>query len=127
MASTSVIHRFEVPVDDRWHFLDLPRGIQHVATRRRDVVEVWAYTRQASDQPFLRQFRVYGTGQPMPPATTHIATAIAPGGDLVWHLIENHCPHESMVFDTAERPEVCPVCGASMTVTDDGKWIPTSA
>jgi hypothetical protein len=88
-----VIHRYEIPVDDQWHYLNLPRGLQHVACRRSATVEVWAYAASPGDAPSWRQFRVYGTGHPMPIASVHIATAIRPGGDLVWHLIENACTH----------------------------------
>lgn len=77
--------RYEVPVDDRDHWLDLPGPIVHVATRRPDVVELWAST---IGTPATRRFRVYGTGHEVPLAAAHVATAIVPGGALVWHLME---------------------------------------
>lgn len=89
MADRRVL-RYEIPVDDQWHVLDLPRGpIVHVASRRPDVVEFWAI--DAADGITLppRAFRVFGTGQPLPPAAgKHIGTAITAGGALVWHLME---------------------------------------
>lgn len=77
--------RYEIPVDDCWHRL-LPSGpILHVATRRPDVVEVWA----ASGQPdIVRELRVFGTGQPIPDGAIYVGTAIVPGGAFVWHLME---------------------------------------
>lgn len=78
--------RHEVPVDDRWHALQLSGPIVHVATRNPRVVEVWAIdTGEASS---LRGFRAFGTGQPLPPDVAHVGTAITPGGQLVWHLFE---------------------------------------
>lgn len=80
------IYRHEVPVDDRWHPLQLSGEILHVGCRNMHVVEVWA--RHTDDPVVTRSFRVYGTGQPLPPDIQHIGTAIAPGGQLVWHLME---------------------------------------
>ena len=91
------IHRYEVPVDDQWHRLQLGGDPVHVATRRGDVVEVWAW----SDPHVIdRWFRVYATGEPIPGPNTpgepgqadqcvrHRGTAITPDGRLVWHLLE---------------------------------------
>ena len=80
------IYRYEVPVDDRWHPLQLSGRIVHVGCRNMHAVEVWAL---ATDSPTVtRSVRVYGTGQPLPPDVQHRGTAIAPGGQLVRHLIE---------------------------------------
>lgn len=68
------IHRYEVPVDDRWHPLQLSGDILHVDCRNMHVVELWAM--HTGDPKSTRSFRVYGT-------------AIAPGGQLVWHLFES--------------------------------------
>lgn len=38
-----VIHRYEIPVDDQVHQITIGHGLLHVAARRRDVVEVWAF------------------------------------------------------------------------------------
>ncbi|MDX3520714.1 hypothetical protein [Streptomyces scabiei] len=70
------VYRYEVPVDDRWHPLQLSGRILHVGCRNPRAVEVWALH---TDQPTeIRGFRVYGTGHPL-----------APGGQLVWHLFES--------------------------------------
>jgi len=80
------IWRHEVPVDDRWHPLQLSGEILHVDCRNVHVVEVWA---RHTDRPqTTRSFRVYGTGQPLPDNLEHVGTALAPGGQLVWHLME---------------------------------------
>lgn len=49
-------------------------------------VEVWALHTDSPTE--TRTIRVYGTGQPLPDDAVHCGTAIAPGGQLVWHLIE---------------------------------------
>lgn len=78
--------RFEIPVDERWHALQLGGPIVHVGVRTPDVVQLWAIDTGAPS--VLRSFRVFGTGQPLPPRVQHIGTAIAAGGQLVWHLFE---------------------------------------
>lgn len=84
------IFRYEVPVDDRWHPLDVPDPCQivQVGCRRRDVVEFWAIS-VGSTWP--RQFRVVGTGQPFDlNEDVYKGTAVVPEGDLVWHLTERY-------------------------------------
>lgn len=81
------IYRYEIPVDDGWHPLQLSGRILHVACRSMGVVEVWALH---TDEPAItRSFRVYGTGQPLPPGIDYVGTALTPGGQLVWHLFES--------------------------------------
>lgn len=84
MADT--IWRYEIPVDDRWHPLQLSGEILHVDCRNMHAVEVWA--RHTDGPQTIRSFRVYGTGQSMPDNLEHVGTALAPGGQLVWHLME---------------------------------------
>ncbi len=81
------IFRYEVPVDDQWHVLELRGDVVHVAARRPDVVEVWAEHRHDSTRKLTRRFRVYGTGQPDVEGM-HVGTAVAADGRLVWHLRE---------------------------------------
>lgn len=83
------IYRYEIPVDDRWHDLELTGEILHVATRHRDIVEIWAIS--GTTPPTSRRFRVYGTGQQLPDKPfTWRGTAFADHGTLVWHLIETN-------------------------------------
>lgn len=80
-----MIYRYEVPVDDEWHTVTGCGPVLYVACRRTPVVEFWA---MPTPEPHVRSFRVYGTGHPIDVPTTHVGTAIAPGGSLVWHLME---------------------------------------
>lgn len=82
------IYRYEVPVDDQWHPLSLAGIVRHVATRRPDVVEVWANHCGEEYERVDKEFRVYGTGQEWPENCRYVGTALAPGGQLVWHLME---------------------------------------
>lgn len=84
------IFRHEVPVDDRAHVFELHGDPLAVACRRTNTVEFWAL--HDDDGPGLKRwFRVAGTGQPVEPRRgrrLHWGTAVAPGGQLVWHLVE---------------------------------------
>lgn len=83
---TTRIYRYEVPVDDQWHTITCGPPL-HVACRRHDVVEFWAYPLGEGADKFVdeQRFRVYGTGHPIPDEVIHVGTALTPGG-LVWHL-----------------------------------------
>jgi hypothetical protein len=83
------IHRYEIPVDNQWHTLFLSGDLLHVAARRSDTVELWAFSDGSTGSTCT--FRVFGTGQPLPDDATiaYRGTALAPGG-LVWHLMELH-------------------------------------
>lgn len=89
--------RYEVPVDDQWHMIEVPAmaALQNVNSRRPDVVEFWAEQWEPLPGEELattkRTFRVYGTGHPYSPhEVMYQGTAVAPGGALVWHLFERH-------------------------------------
>lgn len=81
------IFRFEVPVDDQWHPIKLTGSPISVGCRDPRVVEFWAIEADPVHS-ITRQFRVVGTGQPLPEACQFWGTAVAPGGALVWHLVE---------------------------------------
>lgn len=86
MPATAQIFRYEVPVDSDWQTVRLPGPIVHVATRRPDVVEVWATTHGfgAYDVDLM----VVGTGHKyVATDVEHVGTAVVPGGAYVWHLI----------------------------------------
>ncbi len=87
------ILRYEVPVDDDWHKLQLFGDIVHVDARTPYTVEVWAWHHGPSMLPVNRDFRVFATGQPITTPRNlgylhHRGTVIVAGGRLVWHLIE---------------------------------------
>ena len=52
----------------------------------RSAVELWVM--DTPEPKPTRSFRVYGTGQQLPPDIEHVGTALTPGGQLVWHLFE---------------------------------------
>jgi len=86
-VTAATVYRYTVPVDDRWHTLDLTGPIVHVDCRRPDLVEVWALAGAEPERP--RTLRVFGTGHPLPDDVTYVGTALAAGGALVWHLFES--------------------------------------
>ena len=84
------IFRYEVPVDDQPHSFSLNAGPFAVGCRQADRVEFWAiHDDDPETDPDERTFVVVGTGHLLPPGvrTVH-GTAVAPGGSLVWHLVE---------------------------------------
>lgn len=84
---SAVIYRYEVPVDDQWHVLELSGAVLHVDCRQADIVEVWALHNEGPE--LGREFRAFGTGQPLPDERLkHVGTALAAGGRLVWHVME---------------------------------------
>lgn len=66
-VAKDVIHRTELPIDDRPHGIDLTGDILHAAVRRFGSVDVWYVARQDSQQHMRRSFQIVGTGQPFPP------------------------------------------------------------
>lgn len=88
-AEGTRIFRYEVPVDDQWHMHHCFTPL-FVGARRLDVVEFWAVEWPGAK----RQFRVIGTGHATPEeGMEYRGTVIAPGGLLVWHLMERHPGH----------------------------------
>lgn len=80
----SRILRYEVPVDGQWHTITGASRPVHVGCRQVDTVEFWAW-----DRPDVGpvEYCVFGTGQPVEEPCAHMGTTIAPGGQLVWHLV----------------------------------------
>lgn len=79
------VFRYEVPVDDRWHDIELSGPILHVDCRDPRIVEFWALCTTNGAPARTVSFTVVGTGH-LQPDGYHVGTAIAPGGQLVWHL-----------------------------------------
>lgn len=87
------ILRHEVPVDDEWHKIGVSGEIYpFVNASFPHIVEFW--TLESNGPVVIRNFRVVGTGQPLPFSNertyNHIGTAIFKNevGRLVWHLFE---------------------------------------
>ena len=126
-----VIHRYELPIDDRPHGIDLTGNILHAAVRRHGYVDIWYFARPASIQPMRRSFQIVGTGQPLPIwLATHHKTAITPDGQLVWHVLENHCQHQNVIDvsemkDPPDRPMgLCVDCDSHLRGNREGIWTP---
>lgn len=82
------ILREEIPVDDEVYTRVLSGPIVHVATRRHHFVEFW-WLSDPEAESRARHFFVVGTGHPIERENAeHVGTAIGPGGQLVWHLME---------------------------------------
>lgn len=96
--------RYEVPVDDAWHRIEVVGDVARVGCRRAEVVEFWAVPgvqqhlttdgtgrilnerfENVPTAPRAREFRVFGTGQPIE-GGLYVGTTYEPGGGLVWHL-----------------------------------------
>jgi hypothetical protein len=128
----AVIHRIELPVDDRPHGIDLTGDLLHAAVRRPGVVDVWYMARRDPHvQPMRRSFQIVATGQPLPIwLARHHHTAISPDGQLVWHVLENHCGHQrvldvSEMKDPPERPiGICDLCNTHLVGDGQGVWTP---
>lgn len=80
------VFRYEVPVDDQWHAIRCTQPLK-VECREVDTVEFWAFSTDVRSLP-VRRFRVFGTGQAIEDEVDYVGTAVAPGGSLVWHLME---------------------------------------
>ncbi|WP_455770902.1 DUF7352 domain-containing protein [Streptomyces chartreusis] len=129
MTAPDVIHRAELPLDDRPHSIDLTGDILHAAVRRPGHVDVWYRARREDQQHMRRSFQVVGTGQPLPPALDrHHRTAVSPDGQLVWHVLEIHCPHPLPAPEDLSPPGPvgtdCPACGVSLHGKPGSGWIP---
>jgi len=127
----SVIRRAELPIDDRPHGLDLTQVILYAAVRRPGTVDVWFKSRPEGMPHMRRSFQIVGTGQPIPRhLDLHHAPAVSPDGTLVWHVLENHCPHQN-VIDTCQMGDqpgcgtgICHDCHATLQGDGCDGWIP---
>ncbi|MEW2402190.1 hypothetical protein [Streptomyces sp. NPDC046862] len=132
MPLPAVIHRAELPIDDHPHGIDLTGDLLGAAVRRPGAVDVWYWARRDQTVPHMRRsFQIVATGQPVPPHLgTHHATAVTGDGMLVWHVLENHCPHPDvievrMMEDPAHRvPGICDFCHVDLIGDGQGEWTP---
>lgn len=91
MNQSRTMRRYEVPVDDCQHDIELSwrprdRRVLHVATvGSRHVVEFWAehYPEAAQER---HAFQVFGTGHPIPDDAQWVDTCPRTPDGLVWHL-----------------------------------------
>jgi hypothetical protein len=122
-----VIHRAELPIDDRPHGIHLTRDILHAAVRRPGHVDVWYYARQDNQQHMRRSFQIVGTGQSIPPLLgRHHGTAITPDNQFVWHILENHCEHpdvRTQVPGDYGQGGECSSCRSFM-IYSGSEWFP---
>lgn len=100
MSERNVL-RWGIPVDDKWHVPPFVGSIVHIASRDLATVEIWttpdvnvsrisngagSLLRETvapiQSRPNEREFRVFGTGQPV--EGLYHGTALS--GPLVWHL-----------------------------------------
>lgn len=93
------ILKTEIPVDDRWHDVQIG-DIVHVGHQNFGVVTIW-WWKDIPGQPRelpTRRFPVYGTGYEVPTfdpvidgsrSPVHVGTVVDLGTKLDWHLIED--------------------------------------
>jgi len=82
------IYRYEVPVDDQWHTIELSGRVLSTGCRKPGVVEFWAIS--GENPPYERSFRVVGTGQEIPVGLMswdHHGSVCDVNPGLIWHLI----------------------------------------
>jgi hypothetical protein len=87
-AGYQAIHRFTIPVDDADHKVNC---LRFLAVDRRpnaiDLVDVFCLV-DLEGPMTSREFRVVGTGHPVPEGYTYRGTAERADGALVWHVME---------------------------------------
>jgi len=84
------VFKYTVPSDSRPHTFELQGKIVHVGTTAPgypDLICFWAI-HEDEVVPTKRTFRIYGTGDGLPPNVEHIGSVVTANGRLVWHLFE---------------------------------------
>lgn len=132
----AVIHRVVLPLDDVPHGIDLTGKILGAAVRRSQGVDVWYQARPDGTAAMRRSFQVVGTNLPIPDylgdnvSDVHQGTAVHPESSLVWHVLENPCPHTD-VTDTTQPSDppgqgtgICDLCTVALRGDGQGGWIP---
>lgn len=79
------IYRYEVPVDDQPHTIELWGDPLAVGCRTVGEVEFWAFAVPGA-ATMARRFQVIGTGHPALNGARYWGTAVR--GVFVWHLLE---------------------------------------
>ncbi len=97
--------KWPVPVDDRPHLIGTG-DIIHVDCQSPtdpSMVTVWTIEPRYVPVRQTRRVQVFGTGQPLPYFATHIGSALALRGQIVWHAFE--LPGQDAESETAETTE----------------------
>lgn len=74
----------QVLIDDSWQELVIGQGVVHVGQQDPLSVTVWW---EQGIFTIAREFRVFGTGHPVPDYASHVGSVQSVSG-LVWHLYE---------------------------------------
>ncbi len=85
------IYKYDVPVDDKLHEFDIPKGgrIVHIQSQSGfDSVQFWAMVNPHAERVDVRRFLVVGTGHDFGNTFYHVGSTVVLGGKLVWHLLE---------------------------------------
>ena len=80
------IWKFELSIEDK-QYIEMPKDPEILSAQFQDGnLCVWAMV-EPQNAPRRIQFRVYGTGHPLPDDFgVYVATVQQPGLSLVWHL-----------------------------------------
>lgn len=124
--------RYEVPIDDDQHRLELTGPVLSVDQRQNDRLDVWALEGQY-ELPNVMQVQVFGTGHDVPTGYQYLGSALSPAqavevpvalgeirqhvhhferGRLVWHLFQVvPCSNHNPVQHRDGKPPWCRACG----------------
>lgn len=93
--------RYEVPIDNEWHFVEMNGGVlQHADQRElKGPIELWAMPPYAEGAYVAEnlEWRIYGTGEEVPDEAIFMQSVLSPSHQLadldviprgreVWHL-----------------------------------------
>ena len=83
---TRRIFKYPLVIDDK-QYVEMPKDPEILSAQfQGDQLCVWAMV-EPDNAPRRVQFRIYGTGHPLPDDFgTYVATVQQPGKALVWHL-----------------------------------------
>lgn len=92
----SKILKHEIPVDGEWHDLPVNGAVTHVGPHpfSNEIVLLWAV--HDDDAGGTRRFRVFATGEDLPPNTripqNLVGTVVTTDRTHVWHVISTWYP-----------------------------------
>lgn len=105
------VYRYNVPVDDEEHDVDLTGPLLLVHSREHGIVEFWA-SADTTTTPVTHRFLVTGTGRYVPDRAVYRGGTVD-GTDalLIWHLWEIPVDVDDQTPGPAVTAE-CICCGA---------------